>query len=102
MDTIDFEERFYNPDTVEELATAFVSIIDTVKYLYTLPKEHEDAHFLTDELLDAFQALADNCDDFTRAHDYYKKAELYTCATQDEINRKTAARMEAEKTRLGL
>ena len=79
MDTIDFEERFYNPDTVEDLTSDFVSIIDTVKYLYTLPKEHEDAHFLTDELLDAFQALADICDDFLGAQLLQESRTLYLC-----------------------
>lgn len=90
-------ERFYCPEDVEDLCGDLFGALDALKYLYNIPMDHEDAKYRTEELMDAFEGLRNDCEDFIRAHDYYKKAELFNCKTMDQLTAKAIEQASQER-----
>lgn len=80
-------DSFYDVDGLEELATEIgVALRDTLKYLVACVVDGanpEDAAKLTPELLEAFESVKDNCEEFISTY-YFQtsKLELYNEAVK--------------------
>lgn len=80
-------DEFYTPEAVEELIGEIHSAEDSIKYLFNIPLNHEDAKLRTPEMMEAYADLADACRELVRAYDYYLKAENYLCKDIDEMSK---------------
>lgn len=89
------EEKYYNPDNVEDFACELgVEIPDTFKYLVSCVVDGtnpEDAAKLTPELLAEFEHIKDNCEEFIKTFNYY--------SIQLELFQKAEAEGRAEEVR---
>lgn len=80
-------DTFYNVEGLEELSAEIgVELRDTLKYLVACVADGtnpEDAARLTPELLEAFEAVKDSCDEFISTY-YFQtsKLELYNEAVK--------------------
>ena len=77
--------EYYTPEAVEELIYEINSARDSIKYLFNLPLDAEDAKLRTDELMEMYESLADYCEELVNSYQYYLKAENYLCANNDEM-----------------
>lgn len=62
---------YYTPEAVDTLIGEIYSAEDCVKYLFNLPKDHEDEKLLTPELLEQLSDLNAACQDFNAVYHYY-------------------------------
>ena len=77
--------EYYTTNAVDELIGLVYSAEDSIKYLFNLPLDHEDAKLRTPEMMEAYSDLAAACKELAQAYDYYLKAENYLCENADAM-----------------
>ena len=79
-------DEYYTPEAVEELIYKIHNAEDSIKYLFNLPMNFEDAKLRTPELMEMYDSLAGACADLVRSYEYYLKAENYLCKDAEEMS----------------
>lgn len=67
------EEKFYSVADCHDLCSDLLALEEAIKYLVSIPKDHEDKKYLTPELIEAFGDVMGACEDLMRVYDYYSK-----------------------------
>jgi hypothetical protein len=68
------EDKYFNPEEIENICSEISAIIDTYKYLSSIctNPEHPDFKYITPELKTAFSDLKNCLGDYESAYSYYK------------------------------
>lgn len=77
-------EFFYTPESCMDLCVALLNAQESLKYILNCHRGEKDNKYITPELLEGYKSIADDCEEFISAYNFYINAKFWETANEEE------------------